>query len=172
MKKLSMLVLLGLFAPAMLVADASPYYIGASIIDADTKFMGETDGDTGFEARVGYVLSEYVSFEASYLELGSMELPSFPDAGGSIDSEGYALSVLATLPLDRFSLFGKAGNLWWESDGYLGSIAGPVSYSKDGTELLLGAGVSFDVSEKIALKMEYNDSGDFDWTSLGLNVRF
>ncbi len=172
MKKKIVVIILSLFATASASAAAPRYYWGISYINAETEFMGETDEDSGFEARFGYVLNEYFSLEAGYLDLGTMELPSSQDGGGSFETDGYGISVLGTYPINNFNLVGKIGNLWWESEGLLGSIAGPVSYSNDGADLIYGVGLSYGINDYIDIKVEFNDSEDFNWSSLGINYRF
>lgn len=172
MKKWIIAILLGLFSSALSHADTPLYYAGVSYLNAETSFMGESDDDSGLEARFGYTLSEYLSLEISYLDLGAIELPNFPDAGGSVDTDGYAFTVLGTYPMNDFTLIGKAGNLWWDTEGSLGSIAGPISYAKNGNDLLFGAGVSYKLTDNVKVKVEFNDSQDFNWSVLGIDFTF
>ena len=153
-------------------AEETKYYFGASYLRAETVLMGETDKDSGFEARLGYIVNNSFSLEASYVDLGTLEFPKIADAGGSVESNGYSFAALGVYPISDFNLTGKVGYLWWDSDGYLGSIAGPRAFNADGGDLLIGGGLSYVFTENIEIKVEYNDSVQFNWVSLGVNYHF
>ena len=153
-------------------ANDTGYHLGVSYLNSEHEFMGEDDNDSGLEVRFGYSLNKNIFFEASYLDLGTVELPSNPDAGGAFDNDGYSLSAIGVYPVGDFNLIGKVGYLWWESEGSLGSIAGPIGYSSSGYDLLLGVGLSFNVNDRFELKIDYNDSQEFNWVSIGFNYHF
>ena len=172
MKKYSYLLLSCLFTTTAVFAENTNFYIGASYLDAETDLLANSDKDSGFEARIGYVLNSNFSFEANYLDLGQLKLPAFPDAGGSVQTDGYGLGVLGIYPSGNFNLIGKLGYFWWDSAGTLGSIAGPVKYTAEDSEVIYGVGLSYNVSDNIELRTDYNDSQQFNWASLGLNFRY
>ncbi|NQV71088.1 MAG: porin family protein [Pseudohongiella sp.] len=172
MNKCIVLGLLGLLTTTLANAQSSGFYIGASYLNAETELLRETDNDSGFEARLGYSLDEHFSVEANYLDLGSINLPEFQDAGGSADTDGFAVTALGIYPMGRIHLIGKIGYLWLETEGQLGSIAGPINYSSDESELMFGAGLSYNITDRIEVKLEYNESQHFNWSSLGINYRF
>ena len=172
MKKIISSFLFCLLVTASVYAEEPKYYFGASYLIAEADLMGETDNDSGFEARFGYILNKNFSFEASYLDLGTLELPNFQDSGGSVETDGYSIAALGIYPIGAFNLIGKVGYLWWDSEGTLGSIAGPVEVSSDGSDLIIGGGLSYIFTERIEIKIEYNNSQQFNWGSIGINYRF
>lgn len=153
-------------------AEEASYYIAASYLNAETNLIGNTDKDPGYEARLGYTLNEKLSFEASYLDFGTHALPVIPDSGGSIQADGFSLSAVGLLPIRNINVIGKIGYLWWDSKGTLGSIAGPVPVTYSGSDIIIGGGLSYRFSKNIELKIEYNNSQEFKWSSVGVNFYF
>ena len=172
MNKCLFLGLLSLLTATATNAQTSDFYIGASYLNSEIELLREADDDSGFEARVGYAFDEHFSIEVNYLDLGTIDLPEIQDGGGSADTDGYAATVLGVYPLGRINLIGKIGHLWMETEGQLGSIAGPIDYSSDESEFMFGAGISFDFTDRIEVKLEYNESQNFNWSSVGLNYQF
>jgi len=173
MKNSIAFILLGLFAIHNVNADPSGLYVGISGLEDDAEFRGDKDEDTGWEIRLGYSINKYFAVQAGYLDLGEVVLPNFADGGGSVETDGVAVSALAMFPMgDDFSVVGKVGLLAWERDGVLGSIAGPRELSEDGSDLMLGIGFSYHVTDKVDITADYNDSEDFTWIAGGINYHF
>ena len=171
MKKTITLALFALLGSATAQAQVTNFYLGASWLDTEPEWMSTSDSDTGFEARLGYTLNPVLAIEASYLDLGTVNLPQFPDAGGAADTDAYTLSGLLSFPIGNLSLFGKAGYLWAETDGYYGTIAGPRPSNVDEKEVLLGAGINFEITNSLEIRLEYNESDHYNWAGLGLNLK-
>jgi len=160
---------------APISAETDRLYLGASYLDNDSKFSGYSDHVSGFELSVGYSLSQHFAAEVSYLDLGTLHLPDGPDSGGDIDNDGFALQFVAEYPIDRFTVYGKLGNLWWSRDGVLASIGGPVKFGSDGSDLIYGIGFGYDVTDHVDVRLEYRGSDidhDSNLASLGLSYRF
>lgn len=172
MKKYTQCTLLCLFVTSTVYAQQTKYYVGASYLDAKTDFMGETDNDSGGEARVGYIINNHLSFEANYSDFGTLELSKIADAGGSVKSDGYSIAAIGAYPIGQFKVIGKVGYLWWKSEGTLGSIAGPAPFTFDGSDMIIGAGVAYSITNNIDIKLEYDDSQRFSWGSIGVNYQF
>jgi len=172
MKKQIALGLLGLLTAGVAHAQAAGFYVGGSYLDAETEWLSETDDDSGYEVRAGYMLDENFSLEVSYFDLGTVKLPEIPDAGGKAETDGYAASVLGSYPIGALHLTGKIGYLWAETDGFVGSVLGPRGFETDENELLLGVGLSFDLTDNFAIRLEYNESDHFNWAGLGVDYRF
>lgn len=172
MKNKIIVVLFSVLAAASANAAPTGYYLGLSYLDTEAEFTDKDDGDSGLEARFGYSVNEFFAVEAAYLDLGTWDLPNIPDAGGRIETDGYAITALGTYPINEFALIGKLGSFWSESDGFLGSVNGPVNFSDDASNLLWGAGVSYSINDTFEVKVEYTEADDFEWSSLGLNFRF
>lgn len=153
-------------------AHAQGFYIGASYLGAETEWMGEREYDAGLEARLGYSFNSLLAIEATYLDLGTVTLPDFVDAGGSADTDAYSLAAVATIPLGNLNFFGKAGYLRTETDGVFGTIAGPRQSNIKQDEMFIGGGIGFEIFDTFELRLELNKSDDFDWAGVGVNLRF
>ena len=171
MKKTIALGLFALFCSATAHAQLTDFYLGASWLDTEPEWMASKDSDTGFEARIGYTLNPVFAIEASYLDLGTVNLPNFVDAGGAAETDAYTLSGLLSFPIGNLSLFGKLGYLWAETDGEYNTIAGPRFSNIDEKEVLFGAGIGFEVTDSLEIRLEYNESDHYNWAGLGLNLK-
>lgn len=168
-------VVIGLFALVSSMgaqAQLTGFYVGASYLDTRPEWLSHSDNDNGLEARVGYSLNSLFAFEASYLELGTVDLPNFADAGGSADTEAYTVSGVVTFPIGNLYLLGKAGYMWSQTDGTYGTIAGPMRSEVDEGELFFGAGIGFEIINNLDVRLEYNEADPFNWAGIGLNIRF
>jgi opacity protein-like surface antigen len=175
MRSKSVWVLLILFFAAPINADLKSIYVGASYLNNNSEFREYASDDSGLEIALGYSLSRHLAAEVSYLDLGVLHLPNIPDAGGSIESDGIALQMVAKYPVDRFTFYGKLGSLWWNRDGVLDSVTGPVKFESDGNDLILGFGASYDVTTHLDINIEYKGTRfghDSDLGSIGISYRF
>jgi hypothetical protein len=156
-------------------AEMEKFYLGASYLNSDTEFRGYSDEDVGYGLRAGYSLTSHFAVEMNYFDFGTFHLPYLPDAGGKIDSDGISLQMVARYPIDRFTLYGKLGNLWWDREGVLGSVAGPVKFKDDGSDLIFGIGCSYELIPQLDINTEIEGSGsgyDSKLVSLGISYHF
>ncbi len=168
MTKTNSLFSIIIFAFITCQASASEFFLSAKYLSSDTDLLGHSDRDSGAEIGLGYAVNENLSIEASYLNFGRLDLPPVVDGGGYIDSTGYSLGLIYTQPIGAIKLRGKIGYLWSDSEGQLGSIAGPVSFNSSGSELTFSLGGAYALNEKFQLTLDFNQSQDFSWTTVGL----
>jgi opacity protein-like surface antigen len=156
-------------------------YIGANYGGYKDR-GGDFDEDDDFkEAIVGAQLNQFLGFEASYIDFGSV--------GGDVGKasvDGYGLAVVGRLPLtEQMGLYAKAGQLFWDAD----LRAAGFKQSYDGDEPFFGVGADLKVSEHIVVALEYdrykidlddstfpapssNWEGDMDTVKLGARFVF
>jgi len=117
---------------------------------------GVEGSDISYRVFGGVDLGRYVAVEAAYFRAGEQRLSPALDFGFAVDFDGYAAAVLGKLPLGRFAAFGKIGALHWKEAGEVITLI-PVrrDYSRESESLLLGAGVSFDLHPRLALRGEW-----------------
>ena len=153
-------------------AETQTIYLGASYLTSDSDFQENSDDDSGYEVNLGYSLNKHLAFEVNYLDLGTFNLPDQPDAGGTIDTDGLSILMVAKYPIESFTLYGKLGNLWWDREGALGSIAGPVKFKTDGSNLMFGIGFYYNIKDILDIKLEHKVSklgdDDLNWSSVGI----
>jgi len=147
--------------------------------------------DTGYKLQAGYMFNRTFGVEGGWVDLGKFRY-SAAYAGGSLNSDisvsGFNVAAIAAWPvMDRLSVFGKAGALYAETKASANG-AGPggaaTLAAKDKTWVGdLGVGVSYDLSQNLAVRAEYErffDVGnasttgksDVDLVSVGLKYSF
>jgi Outer membrane protein beta-barrel domain len=147
---------------------------GSSISDQLGAFNPRAD-NAAYKVFAGITLTRLLGVEVAYYDLGRRTCcEGLADAGSSSTLDGYSAAVLVgfPLPLPRLHLYGKAGILNWGEDGELISIAGSTSFSKNGTDLLLGVGVRLRILEHFGVRGEWErlEFGDSSENSLWLGA--
>ena len=172
--------------------------LDASLVDAgfDLQSSSLDDSDTGFGATLGYEVNENFAAELSYVDLGDVSYqasneqanPANESVTLDTSAAGPVFSLLGILPVgERWDLYGRAGLALMDSEGEATATAGDVtdriSDSTNRSNMVLGAGVQYDVSDRFGLRLEwdrYFDVGseeivgesDIDLFSLGLRYNF
>lgn len=152
--------------------------LSAYHVELDDEFGNvEIDGLSArsLSAFLGLSLNPHVSVEIGYMDLGENEL-NLGAGEGTLDTDGWALSVLGHAPLARsLSAFARVGLYDWESEAEddFGTTR------EDGRDLLVGLG--FETSfNRAFLRGEWTryfirpDDLDLDTdnVSLSLGLRF
>ena len=114
----------------------------------------------------GYQFTPNWGVEAQYSDLGSRNLALNGSGGvlpiGSFKSSQYSLAGTGTFPLNEsFSLLGKLGFSTNSSTVSLNALGISASASQNRTDLILGVGVSYKITPKLAVRLEYEDFGKF-----------
>jgi OmpA-OmpF porin, OOP family len=188
------------------------WYVGASVGKSDITFNNATQSeqfldlgyldpvttsrnrDTGYRLFGGYQLHKNVALEAAYVDLGKFGFRTDVSPAGSLIAStrisGFELSALGLLPLnERFTLFARIGALAGDTKtSYAGSgsveaLLGGETQSKRSTQLSYGAGATFAINNRLAVRGEwskYTQLGneftggktDANLYSLGLTYRF
>ncbi len=142
--------------------------------DVGTGDLEDFDDDrVSWQAYLGTMFTPYLGVEAGYLDLGG-----FSDGGFDIDGHGVTAAAILAFPIaDRMSLYGKAGQVWWDVDA-----DGPAGFDQhvDGSDWLYGAGLQVGLAESLALRFEYTrlelDHGsanaDLDLATVALSYVF
>ena len=118
----------------------------------------ETYDDTNVRAFLGYDLNRYFAVEGG---VGSVPLKDYLNDVG--DLTGIDVSILAKLPVtSRMSAYARLGYWDWEYDG---SDAGK-NHKVDGTDVLYGLGLDYQVSSKFKVRLDATryeaDDADLD----------
>lgn len=177
------------------------FYGGLSVGQAsiDTGVSGTTgtasldEDDVGFKVFGGVNINEYLGVEAFYVDLGEASLTgnngdtfvfrgttyTFTANNVDIELEGSSFGVVPMLGYDvteQFRPFVKAGVHFWETEATVSSSAGGANLSDDGSDLVLGVGFTFDVTEHVGVRAEYErlsfDDEDVDYLSAGVQYNF
>jgi opacity protein-like surface antigen len=166
MKLQAVVLIVYLFSPVVVSAAETEIYVGASLGEKVSFIMpvyrpGSEVEDQSFSLFGGIDIGEYFAVELAYHDLGRRYCCWYgaADIGGGLDLDGYSASVIAKVPVRRFDLFAKVGYLFWDHSGNVLSIEGPVPFFDDGSDLMLGVGVDFNLTDHFALRAQWEYFG-------------
>ena len=162
-------------------AQAGGFYVGASVGQAELSddFDGLVvdDNSTAYRVVAGWSFNENFALEGGYHNFGDFE-QVFDNFGipatASLSADGFTLGAVGSIPVtDRFSLMGRAGWYFWDGDAEINNVS---QATPEDSNLYLGAGITFDVTERLQLtgdwtryELEDTTSGVF---SFGLQYHF
>ena len=150
----------------------------------------EDNSSTGYKLFGGYQLNRNFAVEGGYFDLGRFNYTVNTTPLGSFSSDmrvrGLNLDLVGILPLsDQFSVFGRAGAAYAQSRSSFARtnplllINSPTSRNE--TNLKLGLGMQYALTEALALRAELEryrisdpvrNRGHIDMASIGLVYRF
>ena len=150
--------------------------IGLTTIDICGQLTGATtcdDEDTGFKLFGGYKFNRNLAVEGGFVDFGEISASNGP-ATVTVSSDALFAAAVGILPVSsKFSVFGKLGFFMWDLTG-TGTGIGTIS--DDGTDLLIGLGLGFDITERLTIRAEWEDydgGGDgVTFLSAGLQYNF
>ena len=149
--------------------------------------------DFAFKILGGWQLNKYIAFEGEYFDGGAPDDKfnfSYDDgklvADGGItvegDTTGWVLSALGIWPFaENFNVFAKLGFVMWSVDGKL-KIRGSGTYlgepvdihesvsmgSEDGTDFAWGVGGTWNITDNMGVRAEYQQFEISDFNSVDL----
>jgi len=147
--------------------------IGSSVI-----LVGYNDSDDmAYKVNLGYSLSKNYSIEFNYFDFG--ESDRYDDLSG-LSAEAYSVEFLAKYPINNFSLYVKLGSLWWKEEGnrtlWWEEVPTKEHIKNNGNDTIYGAGISYNLTKNISLKIEFQQSLINSRTenpvSLGFDIQF
>jgi hypothetical protein len=166
------------------------FYVGAKIGTTDVEqSFGDTveqliDGEEDSVAfEVGFRFSKYLGVQAGYHDLG--DFPGIACDGGCVapdevaevesSTKAYSLSAVPELSLPLgFSIFGKAGVVFWESEvKAIGDVGTAFLDDFSDEDVILGGGARFALPGPFSVFAEWEQiAGDFETISLGATLSF
>ena len=116
----------------------------------------EDDSDKGWKLFGGYGFGQYFAAELMYADLGKFTADattSFGPFNATGEVTGYGLAAVGRLPIgERFGIFGKVGAFRWDLDV---NIVQQPDLNDDGTDLHFGLGGVANLSDRVALRAEW-----------------
>jgi opacity protein-like surface antigen len=156
-----------LFFCVVLNADASTYIgLGGGKSQSDLTSSGSTTNYTSSSSDVilGWKVNNIISFEAKYVDLGTMDLTTV-----NIAYSGAAASVVGNYPIsDNFAIYGSVGMAYITSvaTAALG-YAISVSSTESKTAMTYGVGVQYNLFKNIAVRLSFDS---FEAAALANNM--
>lgn len=175
---LSVACLLSAPAPAQDIGWYMGGAFGQSIFDAPAVANATsltTDGnDIGIKIYGGYQFNRTWAIEFGYADFGTVSQRGTPGPFTiSYDVSGLTVAAVGTMPLqNNFSLFGKAGLVLLDISP---SATNAIVTTKDGAEILIGAGGRYQLNRNLALQAEWEYFGgdlSTNFLSIGLRYKF
>ncbi len=202
------LVALAIIASPLAMAQDSGWYAGANVGQSSAKIdnaritsgllgsgfnttsIANDDKGTGYKLYGGYQFNKNFALEGGYFDLGKFgfNATTVPNGtlSGNIKLRGLNLDAVGILPItEKFSAFGRVGVNYADArDSFTGTGSVNVlnpNPSKRDTNLKLGLGLQYALTESLAMRAEVeryrvNDAvgnkGDVDLVSVGLVYRF
>jgi opacity protein-like surface antigen len=178
MKKITLVVLclalLSISGVAHAGKKTGPYIggsLGWAVIDVSSGINDFDDDDLGFKVFGGYNFGVIplldLAVEGSYANFGKAS--SSQIANQDVDITGWDLFGLAALNLGPVGLFGKVGQIWWDSDSNIAQM------DDSGNDMAYGLGLRFQIGS-IAIRGEYEyfdlDDTDLSMLSAGVSWTF
>ncbi|MCW8092978.1 porin family protein [Alteromonas sp. ASW11-130] len=123
-------------------------YVGANYgwlrVESDDEFDDDKDV---WQGVVGYRFNEYVALEGGYINFGD-----YGNGVAEASTDGFTTAIKGSYPItDKFSVYGKLGQLWWETDYRLGNLNGKY----DDESLFVGGGVAYAINPQFSITAEY-----------------
>jgi OmpA-OmpF porin, OOP family len=164
-------IVIGFTATVAQAQQAPGGYLGLSAGQTDPD-TGDLDNGTGFRIYGGYMYNPTFGVEVGYIDGGSFDGKGV-FAGSKVEADGAYVAAVGSFPTsDRVTIFGKAGFFHYDFET---TRDGRTLGSTDGTELMLGVGFDYALSNSLSIGMEYdlvNDVEESDVSALWFNVRF
>lgn len=166
------------------IAHAEGSYVKASIGRShyiDVGRHADNEYQNGGSIGLGYIINKNWDAEIGYTHFGTVKsIDLVPQR--SLKTQTVYAAVIGKLPItDSFSVFGKTGVA--SNYSKLSFEGSSQEYSKTITELLLGAGLSYQFTKELAATLDYTHYGTaktadnaaefkLDQVSLGLKYNF
>lgn len=157
-------------APLTTLADeATGWYVGGGAgqskaiqyCEAPAGSVVQSCDDTSFAWKLllGYQINRYLGVEAGYDYFGRFSA-SFQNGGVTETNQtktwaGF-LEAVGSIPIgSRFSLFGKAGGVYWRTKFTSQQASGEFDTSQRYVDYVVGGGVQLFVTKNLAVRAEY-----------------
>lgn len=169
LKLTHLLVLAALPAAAYADDSLSPWYVGAGAGQTNfgpncemTKMQICGDDEPfAYEAFGGYMINDYLSLELGWRHLGHSTWIDYDNVANDVGVKGFTLGVVGYWPLgNNWKLVGEAGAFNYTTQNEINWGTDRLNHSDVGP--YLGAGISYDITKKLALAAKYRRYEDID----------
>lgn len=130
--------------------------LSASTYKTDCFLSDDTCKSGAWKIYGGYDITEKVSLEMAYHNLGTIE---------DLEVSGTGVNGVVTLPVGKngFSVLGKVGSVKLNAKGSVTTVVSGKAVSsevkKSATGMLIGAGTEYDIDENWKIRTEYEHIG-------------
>lgn len=115
--------------------------------------------DNSVRLKLGYKYSRYLSVEGEFIDFGHNPADLFASPGNlasAFRSTGFGVDTIATLPVWRFSFYGRMGAYRGDRNGF-GSYSTALlgDSATRGTRLRYGLGMRYDFTKAFGIRAEF-----------------
>ena len=139
-----------------------------------TSVTGCDDKDTAWKASAGYQFHRNLAVEIGYVDFGKYSVTGAVGATpvvASVKLKAFEFLAVGILPLTtQLSAYAKVGGYRWDADVSGLSGVNPVGGTTNGTDFTAGAGVKYDFTRNLAVRLEYQRYFDNDLNTLGIGA--
>ena len=178
-------------APMLVLAQAvPPWYLGVGIGQGHAHISGPDvegassqvdDKDTAYTLRLGYRITPYVAAEVGYYDLGryGFRTTGLSDLDVSSRARSAGVSLVGTVPINAFDLYGRAGYARTETKSSVGTSAilgegDSASGKHKENEAIYGLGARWNGGRQWGVFAEWmrHDKIEVDTYFIGVDFRF
>ncbi len=125
-----------------------------SLDDDDDVGIDFSDGDNATKLFAGWNFNRFFAVQGDFVDFGEASGAVTPSVRGTSDVQGFAPSVVGTLPIGPIDLFARVGMMFYEVDL---NLTGGRLVDESGEDLVWSAGIGIDIRDKATLRLEYEE---------------
>lgn len=125
-----------------------------SLDDVDDVGIDFSDSDNAMKVFAGWRFNRFLAVQGDFVDFGDASGFVSTSARGTNDVQGFAPSIVGTLPLGPVELFARAGMMFYEIDL---NLTGGRLVDESGEDWLWSAGIGIDIAERFNIRLEYEE---------------
>jgi len=122
--------------------------------DVDDVGIDFSDGDNAVKLFGGWNFNRFFAVQGDFVDFGESSGFVAPSVSGTSDVQGFAPSIVGTLPIGPIDLFARVGMMFYEVDL---NLTGGRLIDESGEDLVWSAGIGIDIRDKASLRLEYEE---------------
>jgi hypothetical protein len=122
--------------------------------DVDDVGIDFSDSDNATKIYGGWAFNRFFAVQGDFVDFGESSGAVTSSVSGTSDVQGFAPSVVGTLPLGPIELFARVGMMFYEVDL---NLTGGRLVDESGEDLVWSAGIGIDIRDKATLRLEYEE---------------
>jgi OOP family OmpA-OmpF porin len=123
-----------------------------SLNDVDDVGIDFSDGDNATKLFGGWAFNRFFALQGDFVDFGESSGFVTPSVRGTSDVQGFAPSIVGTLPIGPIELFGRVGMMFYEVDL---NLTGGRLVDESGEDMVWSAGIGIDILDRANLRLEY-----------------
>jgi OOP family OmpA-OmpF porin len=125
-----------------------------SLDDIDDVGIDFSDSDNALKIFAGWRFNRFFAVQGDFVDFGDSSGFVAPSVQGTSDVQGFAPSIVGTLPLGPIELFARIGVMFYEIDL---NLTGGRLVDESGEDVLWSAGIGIDIAERFNIRLEYEE---------------